>query len=462
MDILNLLVLFVTVSSLYWPKTDGSLTECDTAGDQCLPIRRCPKYFKRAKNREHFTNPIFREELHRRICKPEVQHDTKTHICCPQNHIACTLNGDPGVCLLREQCPALRATTEKKLLKAPKENLCYAHDQKNYFCCTDPHCVLHRQMCEYQAPSEPEQPATVFQKCSHNGKQGSLVPKKLCDYGFSPEQVNSSSKTVCCVPTHPDQPIDVFKATQLAKMPCGTVKVLNRIQHGTEAQRAEFPWMAYLVYKGEAGTCSGTLVHPSYVLTARHCVTTQLDKVRLGEYDLDSPECDYSNEEAGLCSEPQEISIAEKMRSNSHDIALLRLSQPAEVDGAMVRPICLPVLANLRMHVPPMLTMTGWGLTEKLKLSNVLLKAHTAVISKKVKGCTKNYEICVGGKNHSNQCAGDSGGPYQAPSDFYGRSRFVQYGIISHGNAHCSNPQHPSRGVLVGYVMDWILANMIL
>ncbi|XP_053669832.1 kallikrein-13-like [Anopheles nili] len=345
------------------------------------------------------------------------------------------------------------------LTQSPKVDNTSANNE-NYFCCTHPLCARHKKLCDQQSPEVP-QITTIYQKCTGDkDTTGLLVPEVLCD-----ERARSGTggedTRVCCIPPKTDRLISHPNAAKLAKIPCGTIGLMVKIQDGTYAQRGEFPWMVYLVYKYKR-TCSGTLIHPSYVLTAHHCVQPGLEKVRLGEYNLEEKSQCSPGEAAGeACSHVQEIAISQKFRNHAHDVGLLRLAQPASLDGDLVRPICLPLYLNLRLHVPLTVSITGWGLTEKGKPSNILMKAETQVVTKE-KGCTNDYVICVGGHNNSNHCNGDSGGPYQAQGTFGGFNRFVQYGIISDGSRYCATPDRPSRAVLVAYVMEWILSKMVL
>ncbi|EAA00935.4 AGAP001648-PA [Anopheles gambiae str. PEST] len=462
-------VFSVIVATLVFGTFAGEALQigCSDPDERCLPIRHCSPVYRRIEKNEHLTNATFMKEIHRKTCQPVVQQDTKTHICCRKRHIGCRLNGKPGACLLREQCPTLQTTTERKLMQNPEQNLCYVHDRRHYFCCTDPYCATHKKLCEQEAaPPQAKQPASTFPRCTGaNGEAGSLVPAVLC--GGQPPRPSKRSvdqRTCCVPPAQPNRLVSHPNAAKLARLPCGTIGLLVKIQDGTYAQRGEFPWMANLVYKQKA-ICSGTLIHPSYVLTARHCINGGLVRVRLGKHDLlEKPECPPGTTAGGVdCPQlqVQEIAIAQKMRSHTHDVGLLRLAKPADVAGELVRPICLPVYASLRMYLPPSVTITGWGLTEKEKPATVLLKAHTSLLMDDP-ACAKDYMICAGGTSHSNHCGGDSGGPYQALGVYDGKSRYVQYGIISDGPAYCSNPDRPSRGVLVGYVMDWILDNMAL
>uniref|UniRef100_A0A182R5Z1 Peptidase S1 domain-containing protein n=1 Tax=Anopheles funestus TaxID=62324 RepID=A0A182R5Z1_ANOFN len=420
---------------------------CRAPDERCLPIRHCPPVYNRALKDEHKHNITFGKELFRRICQPKIPMETKTHICCPKPHIECRLNEKPGACLLREQCPTLKSTPERQLMRSIEQNLCYVHDAKNYFCCTDDLCASIKSLCDH--PPLTNHRTSAFPRCaSSNGAAGFLVPELICsDQARSPKQ---TADRVCCVPPKIDHLISHPNAAKLAQTTCGTIGSINKIENGTFAQRGEFPWMVKLVYKRKE-VCSGTLIHPRFVLTARHCINTKLTKVQLGIHDL--------RKKDGV----QEIKIVKTSLHNIYDVGLLELAKPAMLDEDLVQPICLPVYASLRMYLPRTVTISGWGMMKNHKLPSVLMKADTSV-SMNEQTCNNDHMICVGGLKHLNHCPGDSGGPYQALSTFGELSggRYVQYGIISDGPAYCSSPDRPSRGVLVGYVIDWILDHMQL
>jgi len=99
--------------------------------------------------------------------------------------------------------------------------------------------------------------------------------------------------------------------------------------------------------------------------------------VRLGEYDI-SKEIDCVDR---VCNKPViEIDIEESIvhpqydaNSNDrhHDIALLRLSQPVELN-AFLQPVCLP-LAQVRSVINPKeeLVVSGWGRTLTCRLYRI-------------------------------------------------------------------------------------------
>uniref|UniRef100_A0A182YB48 Uncharacterized protein n=1 Tax=Anopheles stephensi TaxID=30069 RepID=A0A182YB48_ANOST len=434
---------------------------CNHPDDRCLPIRHCPQVYKRIQMGELSRNTTFKKEVLRKICQPAVQRDKKTHICCPKRQIECRLNGKPGACLLLDQCPTLQSTTEQHLMLAVADNLCYVHENKNYFCCTDPLCAEHKNLCDQQAP---EVPPSAFPSCTDsNGAAGSLVAARVCSgQAQTPAKKTTAGTRVCCLPPEAGRIISHPNAAKLASLPCGMNVYNDRIQNGELAEPGEFPWMVNLVYTTKS-FCSGTLIHPSYVLTARHCIHAGLQSVRLGMHDLlEKPApCYKAANGSDICpgQNIQEIGIESKIRSFTHDVGLLRLYQPAELVRKVVWPICLPVYLTLQMYMPPTVTISGWGMTELNVRSTVLLQAQTPVLMNQ-KGCSKDYMICAGGVGHKNHCAGDSGGPHQALGLYGGEIRYVQYGIISDGPKYCDKPERPSRGVLVSYVMEWLLDKM--
>lgn len=74
---------------------------------------------------------------------------------------------------------------------------------------------------------------------------------------------------------------------------CGYSNVTHRrIVGGTPAKLGSFPWMALIGYSNDLGEtsfkCGGSLITKKHVLTAAHCLKSDLSSVRLGEHNLDT------------------------------------------------------------------------------------------------------------------------------------------------------------------------------
>ncbi|XP_050093189.1 serine protease grass-like [Anopheles aquasalis] len=282
------------------------------------------------------------------------------------------------------------------------------------------------------------------------------------------------ARRVCCVPT------------EIVQLPedCGTTSY-SKLAWANETEPFQYPWMVvlqYWQYGMIVDLCGGSLINNRYVLTAAHCVQTEfhtkLFRVRLGEQDKSKPiDCIvYSNGEKSCADPPVHVVIesmvvhrAYRKYSVLHDIALIRMVHDVAFTDS-IKPICLPLPQDVRNLDLPRYIVAGWGMTENQTSSNVLLQALMDVVT--VPECNRRlaehgfsgylseeYHMCAGGKNLTDSCRGDSGGPLAFYVPNVG-ARFVQYGIVSAGVPSCGKVSAPGIYVRVSSYMDWIIRNM--
>lgn len=218
---------------------------------------------------------------------------------------------------------------------------------------------------------------------------------------------------------------------------------------GAPADDGEYPWVAAIYTGGdpaEGQFCGGTLVAPTVVVTARHCVNDLLDnltallpdvlgrrlRVVVGQTRLSST--------AGERLTPRHVTLHP---DTAVDIAVIELTSRSSrtplriahaTDAALIEPGTLA-------------TITGWGATSEGGAgSNDLLEAQVPIVSDGQ--CYAHYggrtvpatELCAGySEGGVDACQGDSGGPLMVPDPEGG---FLLAGVTSWGDG-CGRAHRP-------------------
>lgn len=266
---------------------------------------------------------------------------------------------------------------------------------------------------------------------------------------------------------------------------CGQI-ASDRIAYGNVTKVFAYPWMAVLRYKEKSEIverCGGSLINERYVLTAAHCIKTRnsskLHSVILGEHTKNqSVDCNiYRNNNGDEmdrdCAEPIEIFGIESIEIHqnynqpryAHDIGLIRLNRDVTMKEH-IKPICLPITANLQTQAFDNYIVTGWGTTETETGSDVLLEAiqYPVAIEMCQQELSRNWvnillsdkQMCARGNSLAESCRGDSGGPLISSASYNG-ARFVQFGIVSAGINSCGHNIVPGVYCRVASYMNWIL-----
>ncbi len=237
----------------------------------------------------------------------------------------------------------------------------------------------------------------------------------------------------------------------------------SSIVGGSAANPAEWPYAVAIFRKGHMH-CSGSVIGPTEVLTAGHCVAgfnLANFQVIIGRPRLRDAAIGQS---IGVVSGRVHPDFEQ---TGLHDVAVLNLAQPT---GAAPIALATPDQNAATTAAGALLQVAGFGATnpfgthlsgflksttEKVRTDRRCLKAYTQDLF------APDSMICAMGarrkkagrfKIHTTACSGDSGGPLVANT----ATGPIEVGTVSFGGALCGLPAAPTVYSRVSASLDFI------
>jgi len=253
--------------------------------------------------------------------------------------------------------------------------------------------------------------------------------------------------------------------TRLSGMIAGQGKSSSRILNGNNDNKWNQAYR-YQVRLAKRG-CGGSIITPSWVLTAKHCVVKDMN---IEDYTLTLANGSETIL-AGISNlqdpngQKRDISVDAVFIHDSADLALIRIDPPFELNDN-VKPI---QINHIREELVTRngerfgALMSGWGETGSEAEPDQLKIAAATIMEKKDAGKWGNVLRLLSSRGKG-ACSGDGGGP--AVIDESNQGRTVLVGVASYVDQRCgvsdgvseeeNNEPRNSYYVNVFRYVDWI------
>lgn len=229
-----------------------------------------------------------------------------------------------------------------------------------------------------------------------------------------------------------------------------------RIINGIDVGMREFPWAAFIRFQMDGGSyrCTGTVIKPTFVLTAGHCalhagrvIDAASYTVTVGRENINDTSTGRTVRVSRVIPHPDFYALGAVI---GNDLALLQLAEPvSQTPATMVAPDYFS--ANVTAGA------VGWGQTEQGTASDTLKGAVLSLFKDDV--CSKpsaygaefdgSTMLCAGTLDGSRDtCFGDSGGPLMALDE---AQNWKLVGVTSFGPpGRCAVPDVPGVYAYLG------------
>jgi hypothetical protein len=248
-----------------------------------------------------------------------------------------------------------------------------------------------------------------------------------------------------------------LQAAPAGAAPLQSQLLAPQIINGQEASISQFPWQVFVLLDepiaGEEGACGGSILDPTHILTAAHCVdhegTTSSYSpgnflviagasevlgfgLPLEDFEV-APSTFQARELKSFRTDP----YYEASPEVKDDVAVLELAQPLELSAARST-AAIPLVPTGATPAPgTALSISGYGKetgTEGSELNGKLYSTTLTAISSDAcrdsVGANSAVLLCAVGPN-SSTCQGDSGGPLTEGTPA------VEVGTVDFGPKEC-------------------------
>ncbi len=264
---------------------------------------------------------------------------------------------------------------------------------------------------------------------------------------------------------------DAVSFAETGSRPLG---IQGRVINGTEVTtEARYPWVVSLRYtydpkKAAVHFCGGSIVGPSLIVTAAHCVDRLVGRegalsIWYGSTRLSRGGSSVQAAEILVHPDKRVVTIplagGKFYEVYDNDIALVsvRGTFPDSTHAKVLK----PVNESLMFGDGALVTVAGWGLTETGQPAETLRHLGLKLVPRRLCNSVGSYDgnitenmVCAGFiEGGRDSCKGDSGGPLMA---YDGEGGLVLAGVVSWGEG-CAMPKKYGVYVRAPRFYSWIM-----